>query len=153
MLDRPEYVHVIINHFPLIGLLVAIVALTAALVVRSHKATLIGLALVSLLALSAWPVAEYGKEGYDCVLSMSDEAGGTYLAHHRDLASRWIFLYYITAGIAALGFALAWKWPRTLVLSSVLALVLGVSSLAAGIVIAKAGGCIRHREFRTAPLP
>ena len=84
---------------------------------------------------------------------MADEAGGKLLAHHRALAERWVFLYYVTAGIAGLGFVLAWKWPRTLVPSSLLAPVLATASLAAGIVIAKAGGAVRHRESRTDPPP
>ena len=153
MLERPEYVHVVINHFPLIGLLVAMLALTAALVTRNRTAILIGLALVGLLALSAWPVFEYGEEGYNRVLSMADEAGGKYLEHHKALAGRWVFLYFVTAGVAGLGFALSWKWPRTLVPSSILALVLAAASLTAGIVIAQAGGPIRHREFRSGPPP
>ena len=153
MLDQPEYLHVVTNHLPLIGLPVAMLALIAALVTRDRTATLIGLALVGLLALSAWPVYHYGEEGYDRVLSMADEAGGKFLAQHRALADRWIFLYYLSAGVAALGLTLAWKWPRTLVASSILALVLAAASLAAGIVIAKAGGAVRHREFRFTPPP
>lgn len=148
MLEQPEYVHVVLNHLPLIGLLVAMLALVAGLVTRDRTATLVGLVLVGLLALSAWPVYHYGEEAYDRVLSMTDEAGGKYLQYHRDLAERWIFLYFVTAGVAGLGFALAWKWPRTLVWSSILALVLAAASLAAGAFIAKAGGPIRHREFR-----
>ncbi len=153
MLQQPEYVHVILNHFPLIGLLVAMLALVVALITRNRTAILIGLALVGLLALTAWPVSEFGEEGYDRVLSMSDDAGGKFLQHHRALAERWVFLYYVTAGIAGLGFVLAWKWPRTLVLSSILALVLAAASLAAGVVIAKAGGYVRHSEFRPDPPP
>ncbi len=153
MFDQPEYVHVLTNHFPLIGLLVAMVALLAALITRNRTAILIGLALVGLLALTAWPVYEFGEEGYDRVFSMSDEAGGKYLDHHRALAERWIFLYFVTAGIAGLGLILAWKWPRTLVFSSILALVLAAGSLAAGVVIAKAGGQVRHPEFRSGPPP
>jgi hypothetical protein len=148
MLDRPEYVHVVTNHLPLVGLLVAMLALAGALVTRNRTATRIGLLLVCLLALSAWPVYHYGEEGYDRVLSMSDEAGGKYLDHHRALAERWVFLYFVTAGAAGVGFLLAWKWPGTLVFSSILALVLAAASLAAGIAIAKAGGAVRHREFR-----
>ncbi len=151
MLQQPEYVHVVINHFPLIGVIVAMLTLIVALVTRNRTAILIGLALVGLLALSAWPVYEYGEQGYDRVLSMADEAGGKFLEHHRVLAERWIFLYYVTAGVAALGFLLAWKWPRTLVYSSILALVLAAASLAAGIVIAKVGGQVRHTEFRPDP--
>jgi hypothetical protein len=153
MLDQPEYVHVLTNHFPLIGLLVAMVALIAGLVTRDRTATLIGLALVGLLALSAWPVYHYGEDGYDRVLSMSDEAGGKFLEQHRALAERWIFLYFVTAGVAGLGFVLAWRWPRTLLASSILALALAAASLAAGVVIAKAGGAVRHREFRFSPPP
>src|ERR1035441_1417702 len=123
MLDQPEYVHAITNHLPLIGLLAAMLALIAALVTKDRTATLIGLALVCLFALSAWPVYHYGEAGYDRVLSMADDAGGKFLEHHKALAERWIFLYFVTAGVAGLGFVLAWKWPRTLVFSSILALV------------------------------
>jgi hypothetical protein len=150
-MNQPEYIHVVINHFPLIGLIVSVLALAAALITRNRTAILLGLALVGLLALSVWPVFEYGEDGYDRVLSMADEAGGKFLAHHRDLAGRWVFLYYVTAGMAGLGFVLAWKWPRTLVYSSILALMLAAASLTAGVVIAKAGGQIRHTEFRPDP--
>jgi len=153
MLDQPEYVHVLTNHLPLIGLLVAMLALMAGLATRNRTATLIGLSLVCLLALSAWPVYHYGEAGYDRVLSMSDEAGRKFLDQHKALAERWIFLYFVTAGVAALGLILAWKWPRTLVASSILALALAGASLAAGIVIARDGGAVRHREFRFAPPP
>jgi len=153
MLSQPEYVHVITNHLPLIGLLVAMLALIAGLLTKDRTATLIGLALVGLLALSAWPVYHYGEEGYDRVLSMTDDAGAKFLQYHRALAERWVVLYFVTAGIAGVGFMSAWRWPRTLVFSSILALVLAAASLTAGIVIAKAGGAIRHREFRFEPPP
>ncbi len=153
LLNRPEYVHAAINHFPLIGLLVAMVALLAALVVRNRVAIFIGLALVGLLALSVWPVYEFGEEGFDRVLSMADDPGQAFLKHHAHLAGRWVFLYYLTAGVAALGFGSAWKWPRILVPASILALLLAAASLIAGIYIAQAGGQIRHREFRFGPPP
>jgi hypothetical protein len=153
MLDQPEYVHALTNHLPLIGLPVAMLALIAALVTKDRTAILIGLALVGLLALSAWPVYHYGEEGYDRVLSMTDAAGAKFLEHHKALAGRWIVLYFVTAGVAGLGFIAAWKWPRTLVFSAILALALAAASLAAGTAIAKAGGAVRHREFRFEPPP
>jgi hypothetical protein len=150
---QPEYVHVVINHLPVSGLAVAMLALIIALAAKERTAALIGLALVGLMSLSAWPVYYFGQAGYDRVLSMSDDAGHKYLAYHQHLGERWIYLYFITAGVASLGCALAWKWPRALVLSSVLALLMAGASLASGIVIAKAGGAIRHREFRYGPPP
>jgi ABC-type Na+ efflux pump permease subunit len=153
LLNQPEYLHVATNHLPLIGLLVAMLFLGVALVTKNRTAKLIGLAMVCLLSLSVWPVAHYGQEAYDRVLSMTDGPGAKFLDHHRALAERWTFLYFITAGVAAIGFALAWKWPKSLVLTSLLALTLAAASLAAGIAIAKAGGEIRHREFRYGPPP
>jgi dolichol kinase len=153
VLSQPEYVHVVINHLPLIGLPVAMLALAVALVMRNRAAILLGLALVALLALSAWPVSEYGEAGFDRVLSMSDDDGQAFLKEHQRLADRWVFLYYLTACTAAAGFALSWKWPRTLTPMAVAALALGAASLVAGFFIARAGGEIRHREFRTGPPP
>lgn len=153
LLNRPEYIHAAINHFPLIGLFVAMLALAAGLIFRSRPVTLTGLGLVCLMALSIWPVYSYGEAGFDRVLSMADEQGEGFLKYHAELAHHWAFLYYVTAGIAALGLGLAWKRPALQVSAGIVTLLLAFSSLVAGIDIAHAGGEIRHREFRSAPPP
>jgi len=153
LLNQPEYVHATINHFPLVGLLVALLALAIGLITRCRPLMLNGLGLVTALALSIWPVYYYGDAGFDRVLSMADDPGQAFLKYHADLAHHWAFLYYITAAVAALGFGLSWKWPRALVPAAVVALLLGIASLGAGIIIARAGGEIRHREFRSGPPP
>jgi len=88
LLARPEYIHAAINHFPLIGLFVAIFALLAGLIARSRPVIFTGLGLVCLMALSIWPVFEYGEAGYDRVLSMADEPGDAFLKYHAELAHR-----------------------------------------------------------------
>jgi hypothetical protein len=153
LLRQPEYIHVVLNHFPLVGLLVAVLALAAALVLRNRPAVIIGLTLVGLLSLSAWPVAHYGQEGYDRVLAMTDDAGGRFLQYHKELADRWIFLYYLTAGAACASLVAAWKWPGALIPMAILCGVLACASLTAGVFIAHAGAEVRHREFRGAPPP
>ncbi len=146
--NHPEYIHVAINHLPLIGLPVATLALAAGLISRSRAATLIGFALVALLALSAWPVYYFGDEGYDRVMSMADDDGSAFLKHHKELAERWEFLYYVTAGAAAAGFLSSLKWPKFLRWTSALTLLLAIGCLVTGIFIARPGGEVRHREFR-----
>ena len=153
LLDRPEYVHVIINHCPLIGLLVATISLACALALKNRAAIFVALGLLGLMALSAWIVSYFGEEGYDRVLSMADDPGQAFLRYHRLLADRWVFLFYICAGFAVLGIGLGWKWPRLLNVFALLTILLAIASLIAGIFIAHSGGEIRHREFRSGPPP
>jgi hypothetical protein len=147
-LQQPEYVHVLLNHLPLTGLFVALLSLVAGLVTRQRAVLFVGLALVSLFALSAWPVSEYGEDGYDRVLAMSDEDGQACLKRHRALADRWVFLYYVAAGAGAAAIVAGWKWPKSLWGASLGVAVLCLGSLGAGAAVAECGGRIRHREFR-----
>ncbi len=151
--QQPEYVHVLLNHFPLAGLAVAVLFLAGAVVLNSRPALFLGLALVSLMALSAWPVSVFGERAYDRVLSMSDADGEGWLKYHAQLAHHWVFLYYV-AGAAALTAMLAgWKRPALLRVASLAVVIVALGALAAGAVIAEYGGRIRHREFRYGPPP
>jgi hypothetical protein len=153
MLQQPEYVHVLLNHLPLTGLFAAWLGLVVGLFLRKRELLILGLALTSLFSLSAWPVTEFGEQGYDRVLSMSDDDGRASLERHRDLAARWVFLYYLTAGLGAVAMAVGWKWPKSLWTASLAVALLCVASLSAGAIIARWGGMVRHREFRPDPLP
>ena len=153
LLKQPEYIHTALNHFPLIGVFVALALLATALVMRHGVMTRTGLVFVCLLALSVYPVYAFGESGYDRVLSMADEPGAGFLKYHAAMAHRWVFLYYATAAAAAAALAISWKWPKVIPIAGVITLLLGVASLVAGIQIAEAGGKIRHREFRTGPPP
>jgi hypothetical protein len=135
---EPEHLHVLLNHLPLVGLMVAVVVLIAALVLRNRAATVLGLALLALLSGAAWPVIESGQSSYVRVRELADEDGKAQLRHHMVLAERWDKLFYATAAVAALG---------------LLAALLAAGSLVAGAVIAEAGGRIRHPEFRTGQPP
>jgi len=133
--------------------MVAVVVLVAALLLRNRPATILGLALVGLLAGSAWPVIESGQSSYVRVRELADEDGKAHLRHHMVLAERWDKLYYATAAVAVLGLLAAWKWPRGIHALAASAALLAAASLVAGAVIAEAGGKIRHPEFRTGPPP
>lgn len=146
-----EHVHVLLNHLPLVGLMVAVLVLVAALVLRNRLAVVLGLALVGLTSGTAWPVIESGQSSYVRVRELADEEGKAHLRHHMVLAERWDKLYYATAVVAALGLLAAWKWPRGFHALALAAAVLAVASLVAGAVIANAGGKVRHPEFRTGP--
>ena len=152
-LRQPEYIHVLLNPLPVYGLLVGWVGLVIGLALRSRRAQIATLTLVLLSSISAWPVYEFGEQGYDRVLSMTDEAGEAWLDEHEHRAENLIWVFYALAALSALAIAAPIKWPRCSVPLSVAVILLGAVTLGSGAYIAYAGGRVRHREFRNEPPP
>ena len=150
---QPEYVHILINPLPIYGLAMGWIGLIIALFLRSRPAQIATLALVLISAASAWPAYEFGEEGYDRVLSMTDDDGHAWLDEHQHRAEQLIYFFYALAGLSAIAIALPIKWPKTSTALVIATILLGVIVLAMGSYIAYAGGKIRHKEFRTEPPP
>lgn len=153
VLQQPEYIHVLINHIPLIGFAGAVFSLIIALITKNRTAILIGLFLVALFAGSTWPVIHYGEKGYERVVAIADEDGVVYLKHHMALGNRWGKLYYLTSFTAVVAGFITWRLPRYAISSSSVVVILSILSLGAGGIVAESGGKIRHPEFRTGPPP
>jgi hypothetical protein len=150
---QPEYVHILINPLPIYGLAISWIGLIIAFFLRSRPAQIATLTLVLISAAAAWPVYEFGEEGYDRVLSMTDDDGHAWLDEHQRRAQQLIYFFYALAGVSAVAIALPIKLPRTstsLVITTILfgGIVHGISGY-----IAYAGAKIRHKEFRTEPPP
>jgi disulfide bond formation protein DsbB len=152
-LRQPEYVHVLLNPLPVYGLVIAWIGLLIAFFSRSRRAQIAALILVLISSFSAWPVYEFGQQGYDRVLSMTDEDGERWLDEHQDRAEDVIWMFYVLAALSAIAIAAPIKWPKSSAPLVILVILLGAATLGAGGYIAYAGGKIRHREFRTEPPP
>jgi len=152
-LRQPDYIHVLLNPLPVYGLLVAWVGLMIALVLRSRRAQIATLALVLISSVSAWPVYEFGQQGYDRVLSMTDEDGGAWLDEHMHRAEELIWIFYVLVALSAIAIAAPIKWPRSSLPLALAVVLLGAVTLGSGAYIAYAGGRVRHREFRNEPAP
>lgn len=152
-LQQPEYIHVLLNPLPVYGLLVGWVGLIIGLVLRSRPAQIATLSLVLLSSISAWPVYEFGEQGYDRVLSMTDEAGEAWLDEHRYRAENLIWVFYALAAVSAFAIAAPIKWPKSSMPLAVAVVLLGAVTLGSGTYIAYAGGRVRHREFRNETPP
>ena len=152
-LSDPEYLHILINPMPVYGLAIGVLALTLAVILRNQRVTIAALVLVFVSALSAWPTYHYGEAGYDRVKAMSDLAGEQWLDEHMARGEKMIWLFYVLAGVAAIGIGAVLKWPRTSFAITLGTLVLGGATLGTGGYIAYAGGHVRHKEFRFEPPP
>jgi hypothetical protein len=152
-LRRPEYIHVLLNPLPVYGLLAGLIALLVAILLRSRKAKITALAIVLISSAVAWPAFEFGEQGYDRVLTMTDDAGHAWLDEHMHRAEQLIFVFYALAGLSAAAIVIPIKWPKSSGPLAMAALLLGAVALGMGAYIAQAGGKIRHREFRNQSPP
>jgi len=152
-LRQPEYVHVLLNPLPVYGLLISWIALIAALISKSRRAHIVTLILIFVTSISAWPVYEFGEEGYDRVLAMTDDDGHAWLDEHQDRAQKLIYLFYAVAALSAAAVVVPLRWPKSSVPLAVAVALLAAVGLGSGCYIAYAGGKVRHREFRNEPAP
>ena len=144
----PDHVHVLLNPIPVYGLFMGLLTLTAALLARNRTAQAIGLGVVILASAAAWPVKNYGENAYQSVRQISDEQGRRWLDEHMDRADKLIYVFFATALLAAVTLVSQRKFPKAATPLAIATLVVGAASLAAGGWISRAGGHIRHPEFR-----
>lgn len=148
-----EHIHVLINHLPVIGLAMGILALTLALLMRSRPAQIVALVLVLVSAASAWPVNFTGLRAYEALRGIVDDESADWLDAHFDRAGKFAPAFYALAVLAAAALLAPRKWPRTALPLAIATLVLAVACEGASGWIALAGGQIRHPEFRSGPPP
>jgi hypothetical protein len=152
-LGKPEYIHVLLNPFPVHGLAVGVLGLIIALLLRTRAARVTALALVMLSAVSAWPVYYYGEAGYDRVKAMVDDAGDKWLEEHMRRGEQLIYVFYVVAALSAVGIVAEFAAPKAAVPLAIATLILAAANLGVGGYIAYAGGRVRHKEFRFEPPP
>lgn len=152
-LRQPEYLHVLLNPLPVYGLGAGLVALIAALLLRSRAAQLTALLIILITSAAAFPVAYLGHQAYDRVLSMTDDPGRAWLDEHQDRGDDLVWFFYALAALSAAAMLLPRKWPRAATPLTVATLLLSILCLGLGGYIGYAGGKIRHREFRNTPPP
>src|SRR3982751_4135145 len=131
-LQRPEYIHVLINPLPFYGLAVGLIGLLIAICQRSRRAIVVALVIVFVSAAAAWPVYEYGEQSYDRVLTLADNDGRAWLAEHKQRAEQLIWLFYALAILSAIGLIVPVKWPKSSVPIAIVVLLLGLISLGTG---------------------
>ena len=148
-LQDPAYRHVVLNHFPITGLLVAWVVLVIGLVLRQRETSRVGLALVALTAGSALFVMSAGEAAYPAVYDALDGSGREWLDRHAELAGTWGRTLYLTLALAAAALAAGFWRPAWAGPAAVAAALAAAVSLAATAAIADAGGKVRHAAFRS----
>jgi len=141
------HVHLIINHFPVIGILGAILLLVYSLVRKSEEVKMVSLGVFAIIALITLAVYFTGEAAEKVVKNLPGVTE-TYIGRHEEIASLTLVLMEIL-GITALGglvllrrYGAIPKWVAVmiLILSLITAVVVNLT--------ANFGGQIRHTEIR-----
>lgn len=147
-LRHPEYIHVLLNPIPLYVLGTGVVILVWSLFRKSREAQTIGLWILVLAGIAAWPTWYFGHQAYHHLYDALSTEGQEWADVHLHRASRTIYIYYATGIIALAAIFLPRKIPKATIPLTIAALLAGTVSFGLGLWIAKAGGQIRHSEFR-----
>lgn len=152
-LQEPGYLHVLLNHLPIVGTMMGLIGLLVGLVLR-HRAALIPPLVILLLAGgSAWPVYETGSAAYKPIRKITDEAGSDWLDEHMDRVDRTVWAFYVMAGVAAIALIAPRRWPKTSLPLAVITMLAAAACVGVGGYIARPGGLVRHTEFRAPGTP
>lgn len=149
----PEHVHVILNPIPVHGMIIGAIALAAALLARSRAARVMSLAIIVFAAASAWPVQYFGENAYQSVRRISDEQGQLWLDEHMERAENFLLLFYGTAVLGVIAIVSGRKFPKAAMPLTLATLAAAVACAGVGGWISRAGGHVRHPEFRHGPAP
>ena len=151
--QKPEYIHVLLNHLPTTGLLVSTTALLIALILRSRHGQICALAVIALCSAAAWPIYLTGKAGYRNVRRIADDRGMDWLDEPLDRTDSLTILY-LPVFLLAPGSILAPRfWKQAQLPLIILTLAAALAGVGIGAYIAEAGGQVRHPEFRSLPPP
>ena len=152
-LRQAEYIHVVLNHLPIIGLLPGLIVLIIAILQKSRATAIAAYTVIFVMSLSVFPVMEFGEKAEDQVESLMDKTSRHWLHEHTARADRAAWIYYVAAGFALGGIIAPRVLPKSAQFFLWATLLIGITALLAGVWIASAGGKIMHREFRYSIAP
>ena len=141
------HVHLMINHFPVVGILGVILLLLYALVRKSDEVTMASFGMFVLIALITIAVFFTGQGAEDVVKNLPGVTEAD-IGRHEEMADIALVLLEVLGAMALTGLFLlrrSGSIPKRLVL-----IVLVVSLITAAVVgfTANLGGQIRHPEIR-----
>jgi len=146
------HVHLMINHFPVVGVLGGILLLGYALVRKSEEIKMVSLGVFVLIALITIPVFLTGERAEEEVKHIPGVTEA-YIGRHEELAELSLVLMEML-GVLALADLILLKLKGNIPMFAII-LVLVLSLITAAVVgfTANLGGQIRHTEIRDVAAP
>jgi uncharacterized membrane protein len=142
------YLHMIINHFPIVGAIIGSMLIIAGLVLKNEGVKLSGLGIIVFSALMAVIAYLTGDSAEDAVQNAPGIAESL-INRHEDIATISMYLMVPAGLMAAMTLYSIWKKEKSVIFLLIITLVFSVISSAAMVFTGHTGGQIRHSEFRS----
>jgi uncharacterized membrane protein len=140
------HLHLLLNHFPIIGTLIAVAVLAVGLLRKSADLTRAGLLMLVVVAILTLPTVLTGEPAEEMVEHMPGVTRDV-IHTHEEAAETAAMIMYAT-GIAALAaLVLGWR-GRTVRWLNAVVLLMGVVTFGLMARVGNLGGQVRHTEVR-----
>jgi hypothetical protein len=141
------HLHLLTNHFPIIGTIFSTLILAYALIFKNltlKNTALVGFILTALLSIPAYTSGEGAKE----ILESIGQDNHHFIHEHEELAGTGMLLC-VSLGILSLGILLLRKNPKKYFKILIIVILLGgIIDSTLMLVVGNSGGEIRHTEIR-----
>lgn len=144
----PLHIHLLLNHFPVIGTIIGIALLMLGFISKSDAIKRASLAVVFGVALLAIPVYLTGEPAEERV-EKSVGVSKTLIEEHEDAAMPALIAVEVTGFVALIGLFVSFRAPRFANVGFAAALILSLPTFWLMARTANLGGQIRHVEIRT----
>jgi uncharacterized membrane protein len=139
--------HLLVNHLPIVGILIGILALLFGMILRKPqvKATALGIFVFSAITAA---VAFFSGEGAEDAVENLQGVSESLIHTHEELAETFLILALLLGAISLVSFLFEWRKSRIAVYLYVPVLLLAFGALVMAKFVGTSGGEIRHTEIR-----
>jgi uncharacterized membrane protein len=141
------YLHVIINHFPIVGVIIGTLILIAGMVFKNEGIKISGLGTLVFAALMAVVVDLTGDPAREAVRGTPDFVLSL-INRHENIAVVALFIIIPAGLLAAVTLFSIWKKVHAVKFLMIMTLIISLISCVAMGYVGRTGGQIRHLEFR-----
>jgi uncharacterized membrane protein len=141
------YFHVVINHFPIVGVIIGTLLLAVGMIFKNRGVEISGLGTIVFAALTAIVAYMSGDPAADVVRGFPDVLKSL-VSRHENIATIGMYLMVPAGLMAASSLYSIWKKDKAVHFFIIITLVFSLISSGTMVYIGRTGGQIRHTEFR-----
>ena len=141
------HLHLVVNHFPIIGTILALGILIVGLFLKNNSVKNTAYVLFITAAIFALVSMQTG-EGAEEMVEDFPGIGKAIIHEHEELAEKLAIVLYLLGGISILGLILNVKNHAKAKFISVVAVIIAIPAVYVSTLVGTSGGEIRHTEIR-----